>query len=118
MNWYAAHVIMYVKFKDGNQNSYPFWENVILIESDTDKMAIEKAIERAREDEGDCDGSFKWEGRPATWCLAGIRKLISCEDPTERPRNGTEVTYLEMEVSSQEDFSKLLNGESVSVVYS
>jgi len=30
MSWYAASVIMYTKFKDGKQEKYPIWENVIL----------------------------------------------------------------------------------------
>ncbi len=117
MNWYAAHVIMYVKFKDGVQDKYPFWENVILIEAGDSDEAFAKAEERAKENEGDYGGSFTWEGRPAIWCFAGIRKLLTCQNYDERPSNGTEVTYSEMEVSSQEDFSKLLNGESVPVVY-
>jgi len=117
MAWYAAHAIMYIKFKDGVQDKYPFWENIILIEAETDDEAFEKAETRAREDEGDSQGSLTYEERPAKWVFAGIRRLVSCVDILEQPTDGTEITYLEMEVESEECFTKLLNGEPVKVLY-
>jgi hypothetical protein len=117
MNWYAAHIIMYVKFKDDNQDKYPIWENIVLIMAESDEQAMQKVTERAKRDEGDCEGSFTWEGRPATWCFAGVRKLISCEDPTERPDDGTEISYSEMEVTSPEAFAELVKGEEVGIRY-
>lgn len=118
MSWYTAHAIMYVKFKDNNQDEYPFWENIILIEAASDEEAAAKATARAKEDEGDSEDSFTWEGRPATWSFAGIRKHITCEEPIASPQHGTEVTYLEMEVDTQDSFEKPLNGEPVMVKYS
>lgn len=117
MSWYTAHAIMYVRFKEGPQDSYPFWENIILIEADSDDEAMSKATKRAQEDEGDSQGTFTWSGRPAQWHFAGIRKLIACEDPDTAPGDGTEITYLEMEVSDKASFSKLINGEPVEVRY-
>ncbi len=118
MSWYAAHAIMYVKFKEGSQDSYPFWENIILVEADSNDEAALKATKRAKENEGDSKSTFTWSGRPAQWCFAGIRKLITCEDPNSKPSDGTEITYLEMEVSDEDSFSKLINGEPVEVRYS
>lgn len=117
MSWYAAHAIMYVKFKDRQQDKYPMWENILLIEAQSDQDAMTKAIARAKEDEGDSEGTFTWEGRPATWCLGGIRKLVTCEFHATEPADGTEVTYLELEVSSQQDFVRFLNGETVMIKY-
>lgn len=117
MAWYAAHAIMYVKFKDGVQDKYPFWENIILIEAGTDEEAFAKAEARAREDEGDSQGSFTHEGRAAEWVFAGIRRLVNCTDPFEPPTDGTEITYLEMEVESEDCFEKILKGEAVKVLY-
>ncbi|MDM8530551.1 DUF4288 domain-containing protein [Anaerolineales bacterium HSG25] len=117
MAWYTAHAIMYVKFKDGNQDKYPFWENIILIEATSSDEAFEKAEQRAKEDEGDSRGSFTHEGRPAIRLFAGLRRLVSCVDAEERPNHGTELTYSEMEVTSKADFEKLVNGESVMVLY-
>ncbi len=112
MAWYAAHAIMYVKFKGGIQDKYPFWENIILIEAGTDEEAFKKAEIRAKEDEGDSQGTFTHTGRAATWVFAGIRKLVSCTDPLDQPTDGTEITYLEMEVESEDCFNKFMNGQA------
>lgn len=117
MNWYAAHNVMIVQFKDGIQNKYPFWENIVLIQANSDSEAFAKAEQRAKEDEGDSCGTFTWDGRPARWCFAGVRKLVDCMEATEPPTNGTEVTYLEMEVDNAGALSKLMNGEPVMVKY-
>jgi hypothetical protein len=117
MSWYAAHAILYVMFKDNNQDKYPFWENVYLIEAKSDEAAFDKAVRRAKEEEGDSNGTFTWQGRPATWRFAGIRKLTLCADVNGKPEDGAEVTYLEMEVDSEENFQKLIQGETVAVTY-
>lgn len=117
MSWYAAHAIMVVKFKEGVQDSYPFWENILLVEAQSDEEAIVKATNRAKENEGDSQGSFTWGGRPAVWQFAGIRKLINCEDSDNQPTDGIEISYLEMELPDEETFSRFLNGEPVTVLY-
>lgn len=35
MTWYAAHIILLTKFLDGVQDSYPIWENIVLINAET-----------------------------------------------------------------------------------
>lgn len=117
MTWYIAHIIMFVRFKDGNQGKYPVWENLILIEASSGEEAWEKAELRAKEDEGDSQGSFTWDGRPATWVFAGIRKLITCGHRGERPTSGTEVSYSEFEVATEEVLQKLVRGETVELTY-
>jgi hypothetical protein len=117
MPWFAAHVIMSVRFKDGKQDTYPVWENVVLVEAATDKEAWHKAERRARDDEGDSEGSFTWAGRPATWVFAGIRKLIMTDYLGAPPASGSEVTYSEFELATAEDLRKLVDGESVDVIY-
>ena len=117
MAWYAAHIVMSVRFKDGNQDSYPFWENIILIEAASDEEAERKAGKKGRESEGDSSGSFQWNDRPATWVFAGVRKIIACEDSGDRPGDGSEITYSEMAVDSQEALDKLVKGEPVAVRY-
>ncbi len=117
MAWYAAHAIMYVKFKDGLQDKYPCWENIILIEAKTADEAFQKAEARAREDEGDSQGTFTHQGRPASWVFAGIRRLVSCTDPLDQPTDGTEITYLEMEVEREDCFTQFLNGKLAQVLY-
>lgn len=117
MTWYAAHTIIYTKFKDGNQDRYPVYENIILIEAKTVEEAFEKAAKEGKDQEGDSQGSLTWDDRPATHVFAGIRKLISCVDKENRPNDGTEVTYSQLEVESEEALSKLVNGDPVTVLY-
>lgn len=81
------------------------------------KAKAAKATQRGKDDEGDDDGTFHWEGKPAQWVFAGIRKLTECEDPEKRPGDGTEVSYVEMEAESEEALGKLLEGKPVAVPF-
>jgi len=108
---------MYVEFKDKLQEKYPIWENIVLIEANSEEEALRKAEERGHLDEGDDSGSFSWEKRPAMWVYGGIRKLLSCADFEKRPTDGTEITYSQMEVKSASDLKKLINSKRVSVIY-
>jgi hypothetical protein len=117
MGWYAAHAIMYVKFADGNQDRYPIWENIILIEANSDEQALDLAEKRAKEDESETEDDFTWEERPAFLVFAGIRKIISCNNPENQPTHGTEISYSQIEVNTEEELSKLAKGETVIVKY-
>jgi hypothetical protein len=115
MTWYAAHLIMRVKFKDRDRTPISIWENIVLVQADSDEEAFRKASQRGQEGEGDSDGTFRWDGHPAEWVFAGVRKLTLCEDKNRRPGDGTEVSYLEMEVSSEDRLRKLVAGAPTSV---
>jgi len=115
MKWYAAHLIMYVKFKKHRQNRYPLWENIVLFKANSEDEAFAKAERRGHLEEGDCDGSFTWGGKPARWVFAGVRQLISCQDEKRRPTDGTEVTYLELQVSTSKTLKKMMEGKMASV---
>lgn len=115
MSWYAAHVVMYARWKKGRQERFPVWENIVLVQADSEEEAFAKAESRGREEEGNDDGNFRWGGRPATWVFAGVRKLTLCEDADEQPIDGTEVSYIEMEVDSPAAIRKLVAGQPVGV---
>jgi len=125
MAWFSAHVILYVKFKDGRQDSYPVWENIFLVQAGGEEEAMRKAVEYGKQGEGDSSGTFTWGGRPATWVLAGVRKLITCQGlasgpvgtSEEYPKDGTEVSYSQFEVADEESLRKLADGEPVPIVY-
>jgi hypothetical protein len=116
-NWYAAHLILYVKLKDHPQRHYPVWENILLLKARSEEEAFAKAETRGKEEEGDDGGTFRWAGKPARWVFAGVRKLTLCEDPERRPDDGTEVSYTELEVDSEQAVRKLVRGQSVGVTY-
>jgi len=115
MKWYAAHLVLYVRFKDIPQDHFPVWENVVLISAESVDEANAKAEMRGREDEGDSGGTFTWDGYPAAWVFAGVRKLISCVSSEDRPGDGTEVSYSQMVLSSLDAVQRLAEGRDVLV---
>jgi hypothetical protein len=123
--WYAAHTIVYAQFNDGIQDTYPTYENVILIEAESVEAARLEAERIARAETNASDVTV--DGRPARLTFAGIRKLVECQDTTIaeterknepfRPLHGTELTYSYLVVASAEDFHKLVHGEPALVWY-
>ncbi len=116
-NWFAAHVITWVKYTEHKQKTFPIWENVVLIRAKSEKEAFAKAEARGQQMAGKGEVTFTWGGKPATWVFGGVRKVTTCDDPEERPDDGTEITYTQMRVRSPEALRKLLQGEPVSVQY-
>jgi len=119
MTWYAAHAIMYFKLKQGVQDRIPVWENVYLIEADSEKVAEDLATARAKECEGDSQGTLLLAGKPATLAFAGIRKIVavSHESDAGQLQSGDEVTYSEFEVDSEAQVRQLISGDSVHIEY-
>src|SRR6266851_5252206 len=117
MNWYAAHIIMAVQLRSRRQTRFPVWENIVLIAAASEAEAFPKAEQIGRRNEGDDGGSFTWGGQPATWVFAGVRKLTECASIGDRPGDGTEISYIEMELDSQEAVDQLAAGASVALRY-
>jgi hypothetical protein len=119
MPWYAADAIMYIRFKSGKQETYPIWENVLLINARTPASAWRKAEARAKQDEGDSGGTFRWGRRPAEWVFAGLRKLVAVSHPSPEvgPRDGDEITYSEFKAANAAYLKKLVAGKVVSIEY-
>lgn len=123
MTWYAAHIILFTKFLDGVQDSYPVRENVVLINAETPDKAYELADKKG-EAEAITD-SYTYNGRPAIWVYAGTRKLVECIehfDPQERlpggmEEHGTEVTYSSFVLADEAALHKLLANRDVAVLY-
>ena len=122
MSWYAASAIFVFRVRSGKQRRFPVWENVYLIEATSDVDALRKAEQLAK-DQQVTDATLTLDGKPAELSYAGIRKVLTIENPfpadpnADRPRDGTEVTYSEFTVSSEKEIKKLLRGERLSVVY-
>jgi hypothetical protein len=49
--------------------------------------------------------------------FAGVRKIIQCVNPDEKPQDGTEVSYSSFELNDLEDFKKLVRGDPVQILY-
>jgi uncharacterized protein DUF4288 len=120
--WYAAHVIMHYKLKDGTntENSCVVHENVFLIEARDLSEAWDKSRRIGKEGEGDDGGTLTLDGRPAQCRFAGIRKLVECQrrdGADERPDDGTELTYSLLILRDDDELAKLLRGEPAEVSY-
>ena len=115
MTYYAAHIILAVKLKNRTQTKFPIWENIILIEADNETEAFTKAEAHGRQATGDDDGSFQWQGEPACWEFAGVRKLTECALMGNHPSDGDEISYLEMELESPEAVRKFVEGDATKV---
>jgi uncharacterized protein DUF4288 len=119
MTWYAAHLIEYFKLIDAPQDRYPVFENVVLIKADSRDEAFEKAekIGKRDYDDGDSDSGTTIDGQPARVVFGGVRVIVECRDSEKRPGHGTEVTYSEFEVKGENNLQKLIQGDTVRVVY-
>jgi len=119
MAWYAAHAIMYFKLKSAAQDRFTIWENVLLIEAEDTDSAWAKAVECAKRDEGDSDGSLTVDEQPATLIFAGIRKLITVShwEQEGRLNHGDEITYSEFQVSNEDAIRELVSGAEVALAY-
>ncbi len=120
---YAAHIILYTKFLDGVQDTYPVWENVVMIHAPTSDEAYARADRKGLfEAEGE---GYTYDGRPAAWVFAGVRKLNECIedfDPAQQAaggmeEDGTEVTYSSFTLDDEQSLQRLVAGRSVSLVY-
>ena len=115
MKWFAAHIIMVVKLKNGPQKRFPVWENIVLVSAESDDEAFAKTEQYGRKEEGDDDCTFRWDGKPARWVFAGVRKLTECAVVGERPDDGTEISYNEMELGSERAIEQFVAGRPTSV---
>jgi len=115
---YAAHLIMAVRFREGVQDRFPCFENVVVVDAETDDDAMQAALACGEQEAAATE--FDWDGRPAIWQFVGVRKLIECRtlgSLENRLEPGTEVTYSQFVLSSEDDLRKLADGESVPLTY-
>jgi hypothetical protein len=105
-------------FKDGRQDSFPLYENVLLVEADSPDDARTNGLAVAKDAyEGDSGGTYTHDGRQATAIVVGVRKVIECVNSKAPPQNGVEVTYSRMYVNTKEELQLLMEGKPVSVLY-
>jgi hypothetical protein len=121
MTWFAVHALVSMRRVDA-VGPIHVYENVFLVEAEDAERAKELAVEMARP-EAEADDAFSVGGVSAVRSLGGVRKVISVSNPdpldldADRPASGTEITYSEFEVDSEDDLRKLAAGESVAVRY-
>jgi hypothetical protein len=110
MGWYAAHIVLAVEFLEGEQDHFPAWENIVLFRAETEAVAWRLAEERGLREAGE-EGEFRWAGRRARWRFAGVRKLTECVPAGDRPDDGDEVSYIELEFRTRSDLDRFLDNQ-------
>lgn len=111
MAWYAAHAVLVVRYRSGEQTSLPIWENIYLINAASDDQAFKDAEDAARSSIED-DPSFTWDGHPARWEFVGIRKLITCiVDENGNLFSGCEATYSQLEFRTAAELEAFMKRE-------
>ncbi len=121
MIWFSCHVVMSVRFKDGAQENFPVWENIYLIQADDAEAAVEKAVQIGLSLEGDSNGSFVWDERPAKWVFAGVRKCIKIVHSSQQsnsPTDGVELTYLDLRFEDEEKLRAFVEGDEAKAIFS
>lgn len=112
MTWYAAHIVMQIA--SANEERIVAWENIVLIEADDTAQAFANADSHGYASEGDSDGTMTWEGVPARFVYRGTRRLVSLSNPTDiynAPSNGCELTYLQINLPSEQALQDFLDGD-------
>lgn len=118
MNWYSAHIVMAVRFKDALSTPIPVWENVVLFLADSEDEVWNMAADAGHDASGDADGSMIWDERPARFEFVGVRKVCLVIGADERAiPNGVEITYSQFVVSDPSALELLVKGESVNLLY-
>jgi hypothetical protein len=121
MKWFAAHAVVAMRRID-SEGPISAYENIFLVQAENADQARNLATDMAKA-EVEIDDGLTIGGVAAKRTLAGIRKVITISNPSpldldeDQPISGTEITYSEFEVASEEDLRKLAAGEGVLVHY-
>jgi Domain of unknown function (DUF4288) len=121
--YYLAHVIFWVRYKEGTQDDYPVWENIYLIKAKDSDEAWEKAEREGRNYSSPNEGLIV-DRRSAEWTYGGVRKVIHAlygdfirVDMDEFLDDVAELTWNEFTVPDKQSLDKLIAGEPVNVNY-
>jgi hypothetical protein len=115
MTWYAAHLIEYFKFQTHEQTNFPVWESIILVNTVDATSAYDIALNIGQKRYGNDDSIWHVDDHAADKVFLGIRTIIECDidEITGLPSSGTEITYIKMQVKTEDDLQKLMRGEEV-----
>ena len=114
--WFAAHILMVHRLREGPQDEFSAWENIVLIEAAGWDDAQEKAEQRGRDSAHD-DPTQTHGGKPSRTDFAGVRKVVSCDESEQQPVHGIEVSYNHLVFGSEADVKRFVDGEEVGAVF-
>ena len=115
MNWYGAHIIMYLKYSNAIQNQYDVREDIFLIGTENLEEGFAEAKRLGKNQETDTIVGVAYT--PAQWVFAGVSKLVEVSyryPPLEGlPQQGTEITYIRLFVENEQELKTLADGREV-----
>jgi hypothetical protein len=114
--WYAAHIVMVAELTRAQQETFPAWENIVLIAADSEDEAFQKADAYGAAEEQVVDESFRWGGQPARWKYVGVRKLTECRFLADEPCDLGDATYFELEFPSRAAIENYVAGRDQQVL--
>jgi len=113
--WYAAHLINYFDFLDEPKCNFLAWEDIVLVEANSDDEAEKKAWELG-EDRIVNDDNTRIDGRMVVQKFLGVRKIIECS-PSFDLETGTEISFSQFRIRDIESAKKLAEGQEVDLKY-
>ena len=119
MKWYAAHLLVLVKTPNSVQEEFHLWENIVLVGATSSDEAWAKAdaLGKNRYAVPLEKSDITLDGQKACHEFCGIRRLVQVDNYEKRPGDGSEITYLRLEVSSQKDVQRLLDNEPITLIF-
>jgi hypothetical protein len=122
MTWFTVSVLVALKLDESSGGPIAVYENMYLVEASDSAEARAKA-QRLGTAEATVKNSLTIDGKPAHSEFVGVRKIIEVRNPhpldpsSDRPTDGTEVTYSLYEVSGEHALTQLADGQEVDLRY-
>lgn len=119
MAWFCAHIV--IGFVTQSSSEVIAWENIKIFEADSADDAL-SAARLDGEEEANLDDKLVIDGQPAQRIFAGVRKLVSINNPdqdceNESPQNGCEISFSEFLLDDIEKLMALGRGDDVNLMY-
>ena len=120
MTWFVASIVSAIRLTEGEQSSFPVYEDFYLIEAgDQEELDLKigeilKTIDAA--------GGCTLDGKAATQKCVGIRKIrsiynsLSNDVDRHPPRDGSELTHSFYLAKSFDDVEAFSRGEAISLL--
>ena len=121
MTWYAASILISTRKINNPGLPISVMENIVLVEASSHEEAACRATEVGKE-YAIFDSTLTLDGEAALNQFVGIRKILTIRNlgsdmDQEPPSTGSEISYSEFEVETEEDLQKLADGKEVEVRY-
>lgn len=100
--WFWAWLVQITVMKNATKESTvegEVWKNLVLIKAANETEAMAKAEAIGRREQGDCNGTLRLNGNPATTKFLGIHNMGVIHEPIE---DGAEIFWELMRMTEEE----------------